>query len=318
MKREHQITIATRKSPLALWQARHVRDQLLAEAPGLCVTLLPVVTAGDRLAATPEAQPENGKALFVKALEDRLLRGEADIAVHSMKDVATELPSGLDVPVLLTRAASSDVLICRPGVSLSDAPSPLDALPARARVGTSSLRRSRQLLAARPDLQPSDVRGNVDTRISKLDAGQYDALVLAEAGLVRLGLQGRILAPLSDALCLSAPGQGAIGIECRSGDEQVLSRIRFLHHARTAACITAERAFSHRLGGGCRLPVAACAKVEQGQLCLRGRVIAVRGRQMVQGIEQGGMATARELGVRLAERLLSMGAETILREAQQG
>lgn len=306
------ITIATRRSPLALWQADHVRTRLLSAHPGLRVTLLPLVTEGDRFPGRA-ASGGSGKALFVKELEDCLLDGRADLAVHSVKDVQARLPDGLVLPIILARGPAADVLVCRAGCGFSAAAG-LEGLPARARIGTSSLRRRGQLLAARGDLCVIDMHGNVGSRLRRLDAGEFHAILLAEAGLRRLGQERRIDLALPEDLCLPAPGQGAIGLECRSGDAALLASLRPLHDPDSAACVLAERAFSRRLAGACRLPIGALARITQQRLLLKGRVVSPEGGRAVQGEEFGAPAAAEAVGARLAERLLTEGARAILRE----
>ncbi len=302
---DQSIRIATRKSPLAMWQAEHVAAALQAAHPGLQVELLGMSTQGDKILDTPLAKI-GGKGLFVKELEQGMLEGRADIAVHSMKDVPVELPEGLHLPVIMEREDPRDAFV-------SNAYGSLDELPEGARVGTSSLRRQSQLLELRPDLELLPLRGNVNTRLRKLDEGEYDAIILAAAGLIRLGFGERIRTFLEPEQSLPAIGQGAVGIECRAEDERVNRLIAPLHHAPTAARVLAERAMNNRLEGGCQVPIAGHALLENGQLWLRGLVGSVDGRVIIRGEIRGEEAEAESLGVTLAERLLADGADEILR-----
>jgi hydroxymethylbilane synthase len=298
------VRIATRRSPLALWQAHHVRDALVSAHAGLQVEILEMTTRGDRILDTPLAKV-GGKGLFVKELERALLDGEADLAVHSMKDVPVELPDGLHLPVILEREDPRDALV-------SDHYSQLSALPAGARVGTSSLRRQCQLRHQRPDLEILDLRGNVGSRLKKLDDGEYDAIILAAAGLTRLGLAERITEWLEPATCLPAIGQGAVGIECRTDDVRIAGLIAPLDHAVTHTCVTAERALNARLQGGCQVPIAGHAVVTGEVLQLSGRVGRPDGTQILHDEISGPETEAAALGTRLAERLLADGAAAIL------
>ncbi|RTZ74140.1 MAG: hydroxymethylbilane synthase [Gammaproteobacteria bacterium] len=302
---DQSIRIATRKSPLAMWQAEHVAAALQAAHPGLQVELLGMSTQGDKILDTPLAKI-GGKGLFVKELEQGMLEGRADIAVHSMKDVPVELPEGLHLPVIMEREDPRDAFV-------SNAYGSLDELPEGARVGTSSLRRQSQLLELRPDLELLPLRGNVNTRLRKLDEGEYDAIILAAAGLIRLGFGERIRTFLEPEQSLPAIGQGAVGIECRAEDERVNRLIAPLHHAPTAARVLAERALNNRLEGGCQVPIAGHAILEKGQLWLRGLVGSVDGKVIIRGEIRGEEAEAESLGVTLAERLLADGADEILR-----
>ncbi|RTZ78244.1 MAG: hydroxymethylbilane synthase [Gammaproteobacteria bacterium] len=302
---DQSIRIATRKSPLAMWQAEHVAAALQAAHPGLQVELLGMSTQGDKILDTPLAKI-GGKGLFVKELEQGMLEGRADIAVHSMKDVPVELPEGLHLPVIMEREDPRDAFV-------SNAYGSLDELPEGARVGTSSLRRQSQLLELRPDLELLPLRGNVNTRLRKLDEGEYDAIILAAAGLIRLGFGERIRTFLEPEQSLPAIGQGAVGIECRAEDERVNRLIAPLLHAPTAARVLAERALNNRLEGGCQVPIAGHAILEKGQLWLRGLVGSVDGKVIIRGEIRGEEAEAESLGVTLAERLLADGADEILR-----
>ena len=300
------LRIATRKSPLALWQAEHVRDRLLALHPGLQVELLKMSTQGDRILDSPLAKI-GGKGLFVKELEQGMLDGRADLAVHSMKDVPAELPDGLCLGAILDREDPRDAFVSAqyPGV---------DDLPEGARVGTSSLRRQCQLRARRPDLQILDLRGNVGTRLGKLDAGDYDAIVLACAGLKRLGLSERITHALTPEEMLPAIAQGVIGIECRADDTRVRGLIEPLNHAETEQRTAAERAMNATLAGGCQAPVAGYSLLNAGVIELRGLVGQPDGSQVIRGDIRGPAEQAEALGKKLADDLLARGADTILAE----
>ncbi|MEL6091706.1 hydroxymethylbilane synthase [Plesiomonas shigelloides] len=298
------IRIATRQSPLALWQAEHVRQLLCAQHPELEVTLVPMVTKGDVILDTPLAKV-GGKGLFVKELELALLEQRADIAVHSMKDVPVEFPDSLGLVCICERDDPHDALV-------SNHYDSLDALPQGAIVGTSSLRRQCQLRAARPDLHIKDLRGNVGTRLSKLDNGEYDAIILAAAGLRRLGLEARIRARLSVQQSLPAVGQGAIGIECRLDDARVRALLAPLNHADTADRVVAERAMNNRLQGGCQVPIGSYAELTGDQLYLRALVGAPDGSRLLQAEIRGPRTEAEQLGSALAEQLLDAGAGSIL------
>lgn len=304
------VRIATRQSPLALWQAEFVKARLLQLNPDLNVELVKMVTKGDKILDTPLAKV-GGKGLFVKELETGMLNGEADIAVHSMKDVPVEFPDGLMLAVICEREDPRDAFV-------SNHIDSIDALPQGAVVGTSSLRRQCQIRAWRPDLQIRDLRGNVNTRLSKLDNGDYDALILASAGLIRLGFQDRIKHPIDSTLCLPAIGQGAVGIECRVNDERILSLIEPLNHSETATCVKAERAMNHRLEGGCQVPIAGFAQLDNWNLTMRGLVGRPDGSEIIQGEVQGHADQAEQLGTQLADDLLSRGAKEILQEVYAG
>jgi hydroxymethylbilane synthase len=299
-----RIRIATRKSPLALWQAGYVRSLLEQAHPGLQVDLVMMSTQGDRILDSPLAKI-GGKGLFVKELEQSMLEGRTDIAVHSMKDVPVELPPGLHLPVVLAREEPRDAF-----VSLRY--DRLDLLPPRARVGTSSLRRQAQLHALRPDLDILSLRGNVGTRLRKLAEGDYDAIVLASAGLIRLGMAERITQQLETEVCLPAIGQGVIGIECRMDDATVNEMIRPLNDRRTQICIEAERALNARLQGGCQVPIAGHAILQGDSLTLHGLVGYPDGSRIIRGHAAGGTAEAAAVGIRLADELLGRGARAIL------
>lgn len=300
------VRIATRKSPLALWQAEQVACRLQALHQGLRVELVKMVTQGDRILDAPLARI-GGKGLFVKELEQGLLEGTADVAVHSMKDVPAELPAGLHLAVILEREDPRDAF-----VSLRHAA--LEALPAGARVGTSSLRRQCQLKALRPDLITLPLRGNVGTRLEKLVSDDLDAIILAVAGLVRLGLRDRITGYLSPDISLPAVGQGAIGIECRTDDAYIHSLIAPLHDEATACCVRAERAFNARLNGGCQVPIAGFAERSAHRLRLRGLVSRLDGQYILRGDDSAPLEEAETLGRRVADDLLARGADALLRD----
>ena len=304
------LKIATRKSPLALWQAEHVSARLREAHPGLQVELIRMVTQGDKILDTPLAKV-GGKGLFVKELEVGLLEGSADIAVHSIKDVPVEFPSGLHMPVILDREDPRDAFVSNRYKCFID-------LPEGACVGTSSLRRQTQLLAQRPDLKIKDLRGNVGTRLQKLDAGHYDAIILASAGLTRLGLGERIAEYLATDISLPAIGQGAIGIECRQGDTEIGHLIAALNDEDTAVCVRAERAMNQRLEGGCQVPIGGHATLDGDTLMLRGLVARNDGSEIVSGSVSGTREEAEQLGIALADDLLSRGARAILAELHGG
>jgi len=301
----HTLTIATRESPLALWQAHYVQSRLQRAHGDLDVRLLGMTSRGDQLLETPLAKV-GGKGLFVKELETALLEGRADIAVHSMKDVPAEFPGGLALGVICEREDASDALVSNRFGSLGE-------LPAGSVVGTSSLRRECQLRARRPDLEVRFLRGNVNTRLGKLDAGEYDAIILASAGLIRLGLQERIAQRLEFDDSLPAGGQGAVGIELRGDDAATLQRIRPLHHEASALCVAAERAVTARLDGGCQVPIACHAQyVEAHELWLRGLVGRPDGSQILRAEARGPDSGAEALGEEVARQLLAQGAGDIL------
>lgn len=300
-----EIRIATRKSALALWQAEYVKSALEQAHPGLRVNLVPMVSRGDKLLDAPLAKI-GGKGLFVKELETALLENEADIAVHSMKDVPMDFPKGLGLFCICEREDPRDAFV-------SNRFDSLDALPAGSIVGTSSLRRQAQLLARRPDLRIHFLRGNVNTRLAKLDAGEYDAIILAAAGLIRLGFEDRIRSSISVDDSLPAGGQGAVGIECRTADAEVHALLAPLHHRDTAVRVNAERALNKRLNGGCQVPIACYAVLEGDQLWLRGLVGQPDGGQLLRAESRAPADEAEQLGARVAEDLLGQGAETILK-----
>jgi hydroxymethylbilane synthase len=298
------IRIATRKSPLALWQAEHVASRLAALHAGIVVSLVPLVTEGDRIQDRSLAAV-GGKGLFIKALEHAIESGEADVAVHSMKDVPGRMPPGFAIAAALERADARDAFVSLRHASLA-------SLPAGARVGTSSLRRQCQVRHRRPDVEVVVLRGNVETRLRKLDAGDCDATVLAAAGLERLGLETRIRTRLSPEDMLPAVGQGVIGVECAAGRADVLELLRPLEHAPTRTALDAERAFSARLGGDCTLPIAAHATLGESGLRIRGLVGSPDGQSIVGDEITGPPRDAERLGAELAGRLLAAGADRLI------
>ena len=303
------LKIATRQSPLALWQAEHIRERLETLHAGLKVELVTFVTQGDKILDTPLAKI-GGKGLFVKELEAALLDGRADLAVHSMKDVPMQLPEGLELAVICEREDPFDAFV-------SNQYAHFDDLPQGAKLGTSSLRRKSQILKQRPDLDVIDLRGNVGTRLLKLDAGQYDAIILASAGLKRLNLHDRIRHTLTAEVSLPAVGQGALGLECRSQDQQVLDLIMPLMHQDSNACVRAERAFNAYLEGGCQVPIAGFATLNDQELQVEGRVGSVDGVTLLRAKVQGVPEQAEALGVELAKKLLDQGAGELLKGLYQ-
>jgi len=299
-----RLTIATRRSRLALWQAEHVKARLEALEPGLEVRLLALSTRGDELLEV-RLDKVGGKGLFVKELEQALAEARADLAVHSMKDVPAALPEGFALAAILAREDPRDALV-------SGRYGSLDALPRGARVGTSSLRRAAQIAARRPDLELATLRGNVETRLAKLERGEYDAIVLAAAGLKRLGLEARIRGLLSVEESLPAPGQAALGIECLAARQDVIARISRLEDAASAACVRAERAVSFALGGSCTVPLGAFAEVRGDGLRLRALVAAPDGTRTVRADCEGPARDPEALGVRAAGELRAQGADEIL------
>jgi len=297
------LRIATRRSPLALWQAEHVRSRLLERHPGLRVELVPMTTSGDQQV---EGALLGGKGWFVKELEEAMLAGRADLAVHSMKDVPAAQPPGLTLAAFLAGEDPRDAFV-------SNAHASLDALPRGARVGTSSLRRQSQLRAARPDLAVSDLRGNVGTRLARLDEKKFDAVLLACAGLTRLGLGARITEALAVERFVPAIGQGIVGIECRADDARTRELVGALNDTASATRLAAERAMNARLGGSCTVPVAGHAVVAGGTVRLTGLVAAPDGARVVRDRIEGPAAQAAALGAALAERLLAAGGAPILR-----
>lgn len=304
---ETLVRIATRESPLALWQAEHIKARLLAAHPGLAVELLGMTTRGDQILDSPLAKV-GGKGLFVKELETAMLDGRADIAVHSMKDVPMEFPEGLELAIICEREDPRDAFVSNHFESL-------DELPDGATVGTSSLRRQCQLRAARPDLVIKDLRGNVNTRLRKLDEGEYDAIMLASAGLIRLEMRERIRQFVDVGQSLPAGGQGAVGVEARVGDERIHALLAPLHHTYTAQCVIAERAMNRRLQGGCQVPIACFAiadPTDPQQLWLRGLVGSPDGSRVLTAEARALADHAQALGLTVAQDLLGQGAGEIL------
>jgi hydroxymethylbilane synthase len=299
-----QLRIATRGSPLALWQARHVATRLEALHSGLTVSLVTMKTRGDKLLDAPLAKV-GGKGLFVKELEAGLLDGRADLAVHSLKDVPVEFPPGLELTLVMEREDPRDAFVSNNYQALAE-------MPDGSLIGTSSLRRQTQIREAYPHLEVDWLRGNVNTRLAKLDAGEFDAIILASAGLQRLGMEDRIRAPLQPEECLPAIGQGVLGIEIRSDDEAVRELIAPLAHADTALRITAERALNATLNGGCQVPIAGYALLEGDQIYLRGLVGEPDGSKILRAEIRGNSNQAHALGVELAQQLLAQGAGDIL------
>ena len=298
------LRIATRSSPLAIWQAEYVQQRLTALNPSLTVELVRIKTQGDIILDTPLAKI-GGKGLFVKELEQAMLDCRADIAVHSMKDVPMELPEGLTLAVICEREDPRDAFVCNTYERFDD-------LPFGAHVGTSSLRRSAQLKAARPDLRISSLRGNVQTRLGKLDAGEFDAILLAAAGLKRLGLGERIRHELMPEVSLPAVGQGAVGIECREDDPRVHALLAPLNDPLTWDRVVAERAMNRKLEGGCQVPIAGYAELQGDELWLRGLVASEQGDRVLRAEARAPRSDAARLGRELGEQLLAAGAGEIL------
>ncbi|MEW6297692.1 MAG: hydroxymethylbilane synthase [Thermodesulfobacteriota bacterium] len=306
---QHGIRIGTRGSALALWQATWVKTRLENLWPGLTVELVPIKTSGDKIQDISLAQL-GGKGLFVKEIEEALLAGTVDVAVHSMKDLPGELPDGLILSAIPEREDPRDVLITRYGETLME-------LPAGTRVGTSSLRRQAQLLALRPDLRVETLRGNVDTRLRRQQEGSVDAVVLAAAGLKRLGIAPKYSQILDEQTFLPAIGQGALGIESRA-DDKVVALVRPLHHEETAIAVSAERAFLRRMGGSCRTPLAAKGTVVSGTVHLDALIASPDGTRLLRSALSGAIGAAEHVGTALAETLLSQGGQAILRELAGG
>lgn len=300
------IRIATRKSPLALWQAEEVARQLKLHHPEIQIELIKMLSKGDKILDAPLAKV-GGKGLFVKELEQAMLDGQADIAVHSMKDVPMAFPEGLHLPVIMQREDPTDAFV-------SNHYSSLEALPENARIGSSSLRRQLQIKEVMPGAQMLNLRGNVNSRLQKLDNGDYDAIILASAGLIRLEFEDRIKSRLTPEQSLPSVGQGAVGIECRVGDARIEALIAPLNHTDTSLRLHAERAMNKRLNGGCQVPIAGYAILEGDELYLRGLVGRPDGSEVIRGEVRGPQTEAESLGVKLAEQLLNDGADVILRE----
>jgi hydroxymethylbilane synthase len=306
---QKSLKIGTRRSPLALWQAEWVRARLRERCPDREISLVKIKTSGDRILDVPLAQV-GGKGLFVKEIEEAMLRGDIDLAVHSMKDVPTEFPPGLGLACITEREDPRDALVSR-GITFAE-------LPRGARIGTSALRRQAQLLAVRPDLEMVVVRGNVETRLRKMDTENLDAVILAAAGLKRLGFDNRVTEYLPVGLSLPAIGQGALGIECSLRDSALLETLSFLNDPVTACCVGAERAFLRRCRGGCQVPIAAHGEMIGNDLRLSGFIGAVDGVKSVRANVSGPAERYEELGVELADRLLEDGGREILREVYAG
>jgi hydroxymethylbilane synthase len=307
MEKRNKIIIATRASMLALWQAEWIKSQIKNIYPDTEVELNKIKTTGDKILDVPLAQV-GGKGLFVKEIEEAMLRGEADLAVHSMKDVPTDLPEGLHLSAICKREDPRDAFIAGAGISS------FNDLPQGGHVGTSSLRRMCQLLNRRSDIKITQLRGNVDTRLRKLADGEFDAIILATAGVKRLGYESRITEKLSIEISLPAIGQGAVGIECRNDDEFINSLLGKLNHDDTWICVIAERAFLKKLEGGCQVPIAAYAQLKDGKLIIEGLVGSLDGKTLIKESMQGKPEEAESLGTILAEKLLSQGAGEILAE----
>lgn len=304
------LIIGTRGSKLALWQADHIAARLREAYPQLEVEIRKMMTTGDRILDVPLAKI-GGKGLFTKELEQAMLDGEIDLAVHSLKDMPTELPDGLVLGAITERLDATDALVSPQYASLAQ-------LPKGARVGTSSLRRRAQLLHHRPDLTVLELRGNLDTRLRKLDEGQFDAIILASAGLKRLGWQERIREELQPDICLPAVGQGALAIECRDTDEATLEMLTFLNHLPTRHSAEAERAYLHRVEGGCQVPLGVYAQVKDGVLLLEAAVYSLDGKRGLRRSLMGAPDEAKLLGCKLAETMLDAGAREILQEIMEG
>jgi|TARA_B100001250_G_scaffold208423_1_gene178898 hydroxymethylbilane synthase len=301
-----KIKIATRRSPLAIWQAEYVKKELIRNHSDIEIQIVRIQTEGDRFLDAPLFDI-GGKGLFIKELEEALLSKNADIAVHSMKDVIVELPKGLEISVIMKREDSRDVLISNQYNSIAE-------IPDNSTVGTSSLRRQSQLKQVNSNILFEDLRGNVETRIGKLDDGKYDAIILAAAGIIRLGLAERITEFISFSHVLPAVGQGAIGIECRTNDETTQQLIAPLNDKDTSLCVLTERAFSRRLNGGCQLPIASHAVIENNQIKVDGLVARLDGSKVIRLQKIGELEDADKIGSSLAEALLDNGADAILKD----
>ena len=301
-----KLVVGTRGSKLALWQANYVAEAIRRRHPTMEVIIKHIVTTGDRILDVPLAKI-GGKGLFTKELEKELLTGEIDLAVHSLKDMPTELPPGLTLGAITERLDAGDALI-------SPRYKTIDQLPPGARVGTSSLRRKAQLLAYRPDLCITDLRGNLDTRLAKLLGQELDAILLAVAGLKRLGWEERITQILPQEICLPAVGQGALAIETRADDAALLEVLTFLHHEETAAAVTAERAYLNELEGGCQVPIGVYGRIEAGRLRLDAVILSADGRKSLRDSTAGEPVEAAVLGRDLAQRMFAAGGREILAE----
>lgn len=309
---KNKVIIGTRASKLALWQAEWVKSELMRMNPGLQVELNKIKTTGDKILDVPLAMV-GGKGLFVKEIEEAMLRGEADLAVHSMKDVPTEFPEGLELAAICKREDPRDAFMTKIQNSKFKIRTFKD-LPQGASVGTSSLRRSCQLLSLRPDIRIMQLRGNLETRLRKLDEGLFDAIILAVAGVKRLGWSDRITEILAPEISLPAIGQGAIGIECRTDDDFIRKLIAPLNHIESAICVRAERALLKRLEGGCQVPIAAYAIISEGKLVMDSLVGSIKGDRIIKDHADGRPEEAERIGTKLGESLLSKGADKILSE----
>lgn len=299
------IRIATRQSPLALWQANHVRELLLKQWPNTTIELLPMVTSGDKF-QKDKLLAVGGKGLFVKELEEALLDKRADLAVHSTKDMPAQFPDGLTIAAICKRDNPFDALISRTYASLND-------LPKNAVVGTASLRRQSQLLAYRPDLQIKSLRGNINTRLEKLDSGEYQAIILAASGLERMGFENSISELLSDEIMLPACGQGALCIECRTDDLEIQEFISGLNDPMSALCVTTERNVNAQLGGNCHVPLAVfCTQTSPNQILLRAKIVTLDGSQLIEDSQQGTLNQAKILADQCTQSLFAKGAAALL------
>lgn len=303
---KNTLRIGTRGSQLALWQANWVKEQLIRKHPDLDVEIHTIKTTGDKILDVPLAKV-GGKGLFVKEIEEALLDKSVDLAVHSMKDVPTELPDGLGIVAVSEREDPRDAVLGRESTPILD-------LPQGAKIGTSSLRRQAQLFAARPDFKIEPLRGNINTRLRKLKEGLYDAIILANAGVKRLGWEKEVTEVIDPDVMLPAIGQGALGIEARLDDEVTLGKIAFLNHEVTGSCVAAERAFLHRLEGGCQVPIAAYAVREGDEILITGLVGSVDGKKIIRESDRAPAAEAAKLGDALASRILEAGGREILEE----
>lgn len=306
---KNPIRIATRQSPLALWQAEHIRSQLLKKWPQHRIELLPMTTSGDQF-LKDKLLAAGGKGLFVKELEEALLDGRADLAVHSTKDMPSTLPPGLSLAAICKRDTPFDALISQHYTNLA-------SLPKQAIVGTASLRRQAQLLAYRPDLQIKTLRGNINTRLAKLKAGDYDAIILAASGLERMGFTSSITEVLSAEIMLPTCGQGALCIETRSQDQDIQQLIASLNDPLSALCVQTERLVNARLGGNCHVPLAVfCHELSPGTLLLRARIFSIDGQQCITAHYEGAASEARDLAQRCTDELRAQGAEQLIRDSQ--
>lgn len=300
----HRLRIATRQSALALWQANHVKALLESAHPGLEVAIVGMTTEGDRNKSSPLSRL-GGKGVFVKELESALLSGDADVAVHSMKDVPVELPQGLGIAAICEREDPRDAFVSNDYQAIGE-------MPVGKRVGTSSLRRRLQLEKEYPDLEYPELRGNVDTRLRKLDEGQYDAIILATAGLKRLGWEERIRERIDPRVCLPAAGQGAVGIECGTDAADVRELLEAINHEPTAVCVRAERLISAGLGASCNLPIAAYAVISGDEISISGFVSDLQGDTYIHGFAEGFREDASALALDVTQQLISQGADRLI------